>query len=252
MLFKYVLEIKTRIFLVTVSWLLTAMVCYYHKETLLFLLIKSNTKLYCMASFYFITTNLTEVFTVYLRLSYFVSTHFTVFVLLYHCLMFFAPALFKTEYDIIKQPVFISLGFLFTSILIFNIVLLPLIWSFFLSFIKDSGSSVNIVFEAKIIEYYEFYTTTYFIVVSIGQLFGFVLFMLNIVKNKHKFVKVTRKVFYVFFLLLATTITPPDVLSQLVTVLCFVLLYECFILLVFLKSKYLVLNFKVIIILELW
>ena len=199
MLFKYVLEIKTRIFLVAISWLLTAMACYCHKETLLFLLIKSNTKLYCMASFYFITTNLTEVFTVYLRLSYFVSTQFTFFVLLYHCLMFFAPALFRTEYNIIKQPVFISLGFLFLSILIFNILLLPLIWSFFLSFIKDSNNSINIIFEAKIIEYYEFFTSTYFIVVFIGQLFGFVLFMLNVVKDKHKFVKVTRKVFYVFF-----------------------------------------------------
>jgi sec-independent protein translocase protein TatC len=240
MLFKYILEIKTRIFLITISWFLTTMVCYYHKETLLFLLIKSNTKLYCMNSFYFISTNLTEVFTVYLRLSYFVSTQLIVFVLLYHCLMFVAPALFITEYNILKQPVFICLGFLFTSILVFNTLLLPVIWAFFFSFINDSDNSINVFFEAKIIEYFAFYTTTYFGVVLIGQLFGVVLFMLNVVKNKHKFVRVTRKVFYVFFLLLATTITPPDVLSLLVTVLCFVLLYECFILVIFFKSKYFV------------
>jgi sec-independent protein translocase protein TatC len=248
MLFKYILEIKTRVFLITISWLLTTMACYYHKETLLFLFIKSNVKLYCMGSFYFISTSLTEVFTVYLRLSYFVSTQFTVFILLYHCLMFVSPALFRTEYDILKQPVFICLGLFVTSILAFNTLLLPVIWSFFLSFMNYHGNSINVFFEAKIIEYFSFYTTTYFVVVLIGQLFGVVLFALNVVKNKHKFIIVTRKVFYVFFLLLSAAITPPDVFSLLVTVLCFVLLYECFILLVFFKSKYFVLDFKVIII----
>ena len=81
MLYRYFFEIKSRILLIIISWIITILICYCYKEILLFLLVKLNVKLYSLNSFYFISTNLIDVFSVYLQLSYFISTQFSIAIL---------------------------------------------------------------------------------------------------------------------------------------------------------------------------
>jgi len=237
MLYRYFFEIKSRILLIIISWIITILICYCYKEILLFLLVKLNVKLYSLNSFYFISTNLIDVFSVYLQLSYFISTQFSIAILFYHLLIFISPALFKHEYKILKLIIITSFLFFFFSVLMLNTFILPYVWAFFSGFQTSQNSeSINIFFEAQITEYFNFYITMYYINVSIGQVFVFILLLMNFIDNKIKFVSNTRKVFYSIFLILATIITPPDIISQIIISLCFSFIYELIIIIILLKT----------------
>lgn len=237
MLYRYFFEIKSRILLIIISWVITILICYFYKETLLFLLVKLNIKLYYLESFYFISTNLTDVFSVYLQLSYFVSTQLSIFIFIYHFLLFISPGLFEHEYKMLKLIVLMSLFFLSLSILILNIFVLPYVWTFFSGFQTNQyNESINIFFEAQITEYLNFYILTYYINVGIGQVFVFFLLLLNFIENKIKFINNTRKIFYSIFLIFATIITPPDIISQIIISLCFSLIYEIIVIIILLKT----------------
>jgi len=237
MLYRYFFEIKSRILLIIISWVITILICYSYKETLLFLLVKLNIKLYYLESFYFISTNLTDVFSVYLQLSYFVSTQLSIFIFIYHFLSFISPGLFEHEYKMLKLIVLMSLFFLSLSILILNIFVLPYVWTFFSGFQTNQyNESINIFFEAQITEYLNFYILTYYINVSIGQVFVVFLLLLNFIENKIKFINNTRKIFYSIFLIFATIITPPDIISQIIISLCFSLIYEIIVIIILLKT----------------
>jgi sec-independent protein translocase protein TatC len=118
-----------------------------------------------------------------------------------------------------------------------NTFILPYVWAFFSGFQTSQNSeSINIFFEAQITEYFNFYITMYYINVSIGQVFVFILLLMNFIDNKIKFVSNTRKVFYSIFLILATIITPPDIISQIIISLCFSFIYELIIIIILLKT----------------
>lgn len=236
MLYKYLLELKHRIILIIFSWIVTILICYYYKEILLFLLIKLNKNLYFLESFYFISTNLTDVFTVYLKLSYFISTQLCVFLLFYHFLIFISPGLFKHEYKIIKLVIIMSCFFFLFSVFVLNNFVLPYVWSFFLGFQSNqTNESINIFFEAQIKEYLKFYINMHYITIIISQIFVFLLLLLHFIENKIKFIIKTRKLIYCAFLIFSTIITPPDVISQIVISLCFILFYEFIIIINLLK-----------------
>jgi sec-independent protein translocase protein TatC len=137
----------------------------------------------------------------------------------------------------LKLIVLMSLFFLSLSILILNIFVLPYVWTFFSGFQTNQyNESINIFFEAQITEYLNFYILTYYINVSIGQVFVFFLLLLNFIENKIKFINNTRKIFYSIFLIFATIITPPDIISQIIISLCFSLIYEIIVLIILLKT----------------
>ena len=106
---NYFLEIKNRLFLVGFLWVTVFITCYHYKEVILFLLIYNNSKLYSLNDVYFIFTNITDLFSMYFSLSYFVSNQIFVLVFSYHIVVFLSPGLFKFEYDLIKVGMFVGL-----------------------------------------------------------------------------------------------------------------------------------------------
>ena len=56
-------------------------------------------------------------------------------------------------------------------------------------------------------------------------------------EEKLEFIKNTRKIFYLIFLLIATVVTPPDILSQVFVSVGLGLIYELLIIITILKSK---------------
>lgn len=231
-LYNYFLEIKNRFVLVIVCYIILFIVCYFYKETLLFLLVKSNQ----LSLFYFISTDLTDVLNVYLDLSNFVSIQLTILSFLYHALTFFLPGLFFYEYQKIKFILFNSLCFVLISVFLYNVCILPCIWLFFLSFNGESSYGINIFFESRITEYVELYKSFYFVTVLISQMFVIFIFSTKCVTNKVRFVAFVRKIFYFVFLMVATITTPPDVFSQLILVLVFVFIFEVLVLIVIFKD----------------
>ena len=95
---KYFLEIKNRLILLLLTWLSTILVSYFYKETLLFIVVQSNTFINVnehLAFFYFIFTDVTEILSVYLKLIMFLSSQIFFIYLIYHFFFVFKPGTFS-------------------------------------------------------------------------------------------------------------------------------------------------------------
>lgn len=219
---EYLIEIKNRFSLVIINYLSTFFICYYYKEVLLFLIIKSCTS---CKDFYFIFTSITEVFSVYLDVIFFVSFQILIFYIVYSFFIFLIPSLFIFEYKYLKF-LFYFLSFIIVCFISVSVkIFIPLTWDFFVSF-QTLTMGQSFYFEPKLLEYLNFYVSTYYFCALFGQvfLFGFVFF--NGLFLKTKMIKEYRKLCYYFFIIFGTMISPPDVYSQIFISLILILFYE--------------------------
>ena len=237
MLYKYFIEIKNRLVLLSIAWFLTGLSCYNYKETLLFFLIKLNSMLYFTSPLYFITTDLLDLFNVYLKLSFFLSFQVIILKVLYHIAVFFNTALFTHEFSMLKYYILLSIISYFITLIIFNFYVLPNIWLFFLSYQTcQFKKGLSIFFESQILYYTCFYLEFCWLSIYLRQVFVLVFSYLRCIKNKITYIKKTRKLTYTLFFLVSTIITPPDIISQIVTSLLLILIYEFIIVFTVIKT----------------
>jgi sec-independent protein translocase protein TatC len=232
MIFKFFLELRNRIILIIINWVFTIICCYSYKETLLYLVININ-KLnkYLL---YFISTNITEIFITYLKISYFFSNQIIIFYIFYHIFIFLSPAFYLSEYKKIKNILFIITIFYCLSLLFFYYLLLPLSLNFFLKFQTLNNQVIKIYFEGKIIEYLNFYIYMYFICIMFFQSFVYIyIYLIN--KNIIDFVKFRKSSYFIFYFF-STLLTPPDLFSQLIMGLIFVILLEILLVFIFINK----------------
>jgi sec-independent protein translocase protein TatC len=243
-LYTYYLEIKNRIFLSLFCWLSVSIVCYFYKETLLFLFIGfSNYDVLAGSKPYFIFTDVTEIFTVYAQLIFFISNQILFIKLSYHMLMFLSLGLYKFEYVNLKFVFGILLSSWLISIFLLNKILMPLSWKFFLSFQDQTHlKTISLFFEAKLSEYFNFYISLYYICLLNFIFFILVSLFINSVSNDLNKIKSFRKIFYFIFLMFSTLTTPPDILSQLLLSFILILNYEMLMLMKIYKRINLVTN----------
>jgi sec-independent protein translocase protein TatC len=233
MFYKYFLEIRNRSLLLLYGWVFTAIISYFYKETLLFLLIKPINSILI----YFIFTSITEILATYLKLIYFLSNQIFLICFAYHILIFLAPGLYYLEYRMLTKVVFLSLFFFFFSVFILNTIILPTCWHFFLSFQKTiANNTVNLYFEAKINEYINFYVNLYYMCNLNCQMFMTLVLFLNYIKSDLKLIKKFRKIFYLTFFVFATIVTPPDIPTQLIFSGSIIIIYEILIFNISLKN----------------
>jgi Sec-independent protein secretion pathway component TatC len=232
--YKYYLEIKNRFFLLSTTWGFIAIMCYSYKEALLFMLINSTQNL-LLASSYFIFTDVSEIFYVYMQLTFFISNQITVLMFFYHLLIFLALGLYKFEFNKLKLTFKIFMITWLSSIILLYKFLIPFSWSFFLNFQKNKIGlqPVSFFFEAKIIEYFNYFTNLYYICLLSCLFLIVITLLLNNISNKKN--KMFRKLFYLLFVIFSTLITPPDVLSQIVVTINLIVVYETIIFFKYLK-----------------
>nr|YP_010145983.1 SecY-independent transporter protein [Pseudo-nitzschia pungens]QQO80606.1 SecY-independent transporter protein [Pseudo-nitzschia pungens] len=224
--YKYYLEIKNRILLVLFTWLSLTLVCYQFKESLLFIFITSNK--YCGNISYFIFTNVGEVFQVYLHLTFFIANQITLLMLFYHLLMFLTLSLYYSEYIQLKSILKIFFVTWFFSVTLLVKFVVPFSWSFFLSFQETNNylQPTSFFFEARILEYFYYFTDFYYICIANCQLLGIAVLFLNTVSEKMRAIKTFRKLFYLIFILFSTITTPPDIFSQILVSSSLIVIYE--------------------------
>lgn len=229
---KYLLEIKNRFSLLCVTLFTILVVSYLHKETLLFVVIQPNLSLNeCKDNFYLIFTNVLEVFTVYLRLILFLSLQIGFIYLFYHTFIFLSSGFFYSEYLYFKFFIKIALVVWFLSIVLSTFILIPLSWNFFLGFQNlIIAKSLNLHFEAKLNEYFSFYISFYYLCEFYCQFVGFFIILLDCRNSNVNFVKKFRKLYYYCFIIFSILISPPDIASQILISLIFILIYEFLIL----------------------
>jgi sec-independent protein translocase protein TatC len=221
----YISEIKNRIILLFLTWVSILVIGYFYKETLLFLFVESdvfkNTE---FKVYYFIFTDVTEIFSVYIKLVLFVSFQIVFFYLFYHSFTFLSRGLFITEYYSFKYMLQVILLVWVLSIIMSKYMLIPTMWDFFLNF--KTSSFINFYFEAKLNEYLDFYIRLYYLFIAYCQVFTLLFIFFKGIKTNVLIIKKSRKLFYYFFILFSTLISPPEVLSQIALALILTFFYE--------------------------
>ena len=223
---KYLFEIKNRVSLLVLLWLFVGLVCYYYKEVLLFSLIKS---FICLNSdlLYFIFTNVTEIFSVYFTIISFISVQVACWYFIYHIFVFLSPALFSNEHQYLDFFFKLFTFFFLFSFVLSNYFLVPLTWQFFLSF-KPISFAKSVYFEAKLSEYLNFYLNVYSFCFVYCQIFLVLFFFLSDIYSKKSFIKIKkfRKLYYYFFVIFSTLVSPPEVITQALMSLSLLVAYE--------------------------
>nr|UXN44362.1 SecY-independent transporter protein [Haslea karadagensis] len=226
-LHRYYIEFKSRSLLLIITWVSTILVSYLYKEILLFLMIEPSLNYSNQNMLYFIFTNVTEIFTVYLKIIIFVGNHILIIFTLYHITLFLSLGLYKSELKNITFLIQTSFLVFILSVNFFNNILLPLSWSFFLSFQSFSFlKSIDLYFESKLNEYLIFYITSYYLCVTYCQIFVLLISFCKYLKNNLNQIKQNRKIIYFSFLVMSTVLTPPDIISQIVLSLNLIFIYE--------------------------
>lgn len=226
---KYVTELKNRLILIIFAWSLIALISYFYKEILLYILIKP-----CLQShannikFYFITTNFTEIVEIYLKTIFFTGNNLTLPYISYHVLKFFSTGLYQYENSILKRIFicFITLYCCFGTIM--YTTLLPYSWDFFYQL---TPSNLNIFLEPKLTEYFNFFILIFTIIIFYSQFLT--LFLETLLSYPRYIIKIkkTKKFTYFGMIFISTLVTPPDIYSLILTSCFLISIYELFILL---------------------
>ena len=233
--YNYYLELKNRFILLGFTWFSVLTICYLYKEIILFILINSSNYFNSLTTEpYFIFTNVSEIFYVYLELIFFISNQIVMLMFFYHTLMFLSLGLYKFEFIKLR---FAFQFFLLTwviSIFLLYKFLIPYSWAFFLSFQQDENAtqSISFFFEAKIVEYFNYFTSSYYVCLINCQFLALLTLLLTNISEKLNKIKTFRKLFYFVFVVFSTLTTPPDIISQVILSVTLILVYE---ILIFLK-----------------
>lgn len=221
---KYLIEIRNKFILLTLTLFSTVLICFYYKHVLLFLVTQMHLK---SENLYFIFTDVTELFSVYFRLVFFISIQIVVWYCFYHLFSFIATALYFQEFKILTFLLISSTFFWVLTGFLSSYILVPFGWNFFLSFQDQPG----FYFEARISEYFNFYKNMYVLCLTYCQLFVFIFIFLLDIQQSYFYVRKYRKVYYYIFLLFATCVTPPDLISQVIATFLLIIVYELLLLL---------------------
>lgn len=226
---KYFIEIRNRIFLTAICGLSTILVSYFYKEVLLFIVVEPCTFNQSQNNYniyYFIFTNITDLFLVYLKLVTFVTLQLLIPYIVLHIFSFLTPALYYKEYETYVTFIRLSFIFWFVSWILLNYITIPVTWIFFSNFQNlVSSKFIDIHFEAKLDEYLDFYVSMYYICVFYCQIFATLVFLLSL-NFSLKAIKNFRKLYYFIFVMLSTLISPPDIFSQIGLSLSMVIAHE--------------------------
>ena len=209
----------------------TLLICYFYKEIVLFALINSSN----YAEQHFIFTDIGEIFYVYLQLTFFVTNQVTLIVLFYHTLIFLASGLYKSEYEKLQLAFTLCIFSWILSILLLNNIIIPVSWEFFLSFQETDG--LTFFFEAKIVEYLNYFTNLYYICFLNCQLLAVITLLLNNYSRNMNSARKFRKLFYMIFVIFSTLTTPPDIISQILMSVSLITFYEILLFLNIVKTN---------------
>ena len=173
-----------------------------------------------------IFTGLPEVFVSNLKISLFASFMVSLPYFIIQLVLFISPALYKKEKKLFF-PVFFMIPILFfLGVLFAYYVLIPLIWSFFISFENFMQNGFNLELESR---YSEYMKLTMLLLFASGLSFQFPILLIILTKLKIlniRILKNNRKYFFIAILIFSALFTPPDIISQLGIAIPLIIFYE--------------------------
>jgi len=187
---------------------------------------------------YFLTTDVAEVFVTYIQLSSYIADQITIIFLWCHSFFFLSAGLYKFEYAYLRSITLTTVVCWTACIFMLNNFIFPISWDFFLRFQEYLlFQNLTFHFEVKLNEYLIFYKSIYHLCNLIFQAVVLFFIFLDLFRTNVSIIKKLRKIFYFFFFILSTFVTPPEVLYQLSMSICIILIYELLILYMIFKTK---------------
>ena len=218
-MFNYLLELRNKIILLLITFVSTLIISYYYKNALLFLVTQMHLN---DKNLYFIFTDVTELLSIYFKIVCFFSIQIAIWYFFYHLFSFLSTALYIYEFKFISFLWVSGTFFWFLLALFFSYIVVPFGWNFFLSFQVQKG----FYFEARLNDYFKFYTQAYAVCLIYCQLYIVLFIFLADTQQNYSYIKKYRKIYYYLFLLFATLTTPPDLTSQILTTFFLLVIYE--------------------------
>ncbi len=222
---QHLSELKSRLTIVAISFLLSFLICYHYSQEIFQLLLKPFASIASEHEKKIIYTGLAEAFFTYLNMSAFAAFVVSIPVIALEIYLFIRTGLYKRERWIagvilFSAPILFFIGAAFVFYLV-----IPKAWAFFVSFEVTDGV-VPILLEARISEYLSLIIKLILafgiafqmpIVLVILSLFGII---------SHESLRNKRRIAVVINFIIAGLITPPDILSQIALAIPMLLLYE--------------------------
>lgn len=223
---KYIIEIKYRIICILIVFFTFIPILFIYKFYIIHFLLWINPNALTNSLNYFILTSITELFNVFFSISLFIIKYILCYFIYYHLVSFLALGLYEKEYKYLKDFFRMSVFLWVLSTSMFLSVFLPFTYDFFFDFQQKSTETLNLFFEPKIEDYFNFILSLY----SQSYL-GFQLLLIFAAYFEHTKTNITliknlKKFIYIFILLIATIITPPDIISQILFFLFLVVSIE--------------------------
>ena len=231
---NFISEFKNRIFFIFFVWIYFSLLCYYYKNILFFLVLKKlifDQKI----KIYFIYTNVTELFFIYLKLINFFNLQIMFSFFCYHFFLFINPALFKNESIFLKKIIFLWVLTWNLNCFIIIFIIFPIMWKFLENFQKIFMTNI-IFFEIKITEYFNFFFKTYFILQTYNFCFVFIIFLIKKNYLNSFFIKKFRKVIFLFIFIFLNLLNF-DLINQIILFFVFIWFYEISLIFYFLNKK---------------
>lgn len=236
--FTYVNEIKNRILCIIISCLISSYIAYINKTILLFILIKPSLNVLNKQNLYFIYTNLSELFYTYINLVVTVTAHISGMYILFQLISFLKPGLYNSEKEAINKYFIVVKITWFITIFTTYKYIIPFSWDFFINIQNSIGDNqIDFFFEAKLNEYLSFVTSIFNILLVNLLLINVILTYIYEKKETIYYIKIFRKKIYFALFLLASIMTPPDVISQLTVGLISILILEIYIYLLIINKN---------------
>lgn len=215
-------ELHYRFSFLTITWLTTFVISYTYSDTAAFYLLQSNLPNFHDGSNYFITTQLTEIFSVHVKLSIFIANQLSWFAFVYVLVSFSAPGLYKHEIALALDISKVIFSTWVVTVVIFHVILMPALWGFFLNL---NSNNTSIFFEARFFDYFDAFIFIYSLL-NLG-IISLVFFLYSVASQVLKIRKL-RKFFYFFSFSLAAVLTPPDIMSQILVAAVLLFLVEIY------------------------
>jgi Sec-independent protein secretion pathway component TatC len=235
----YIIELIVRVKYIIFSFFFLFLICLINSNNIILLVIQPIFKYKHLTptDFYFIYTNPTELYVYSLYIVFFMLILVLLPFVIWQIKDFFKTSLYSLEYDYINRQYVFLISYFLVINFGFPLFFLPKIWCFLdvINLYISDYYLFNIFLELKINEYFLFLIKLlYYVNLSFITLY---IYISLIVKFDYTTIIFFKKIFIFVNLLLATFLSPPEVLSQVLFLVLLTLFLEIIIFSVILSIK---------------
>ena len=228
---QYLYELKLSLLYIIILILFVFILNFYYFNEIIYILLKPLFNSFKLNNkynnFYLIFTNLTDIFFIYIKIFFLISFYISIPLTFLNTKKFISNGLYCFEIKIFQIFFYIFSVFICINNFLIYFVFIPLIYGFFISFEVISSSALfNLYFEGKFNDYLNFIFNLFFTINVLLNIPIVIIFFKYLGIFSLNFLVQYRKLFYFFFLIVISILTPPDILSLILLIFILFLIYE--------------------------